>query len=83
MIHSLRNEIAKELFLESISKYSTKLPDMQVKILAEQAFKSANLFTDIQAKQPSPLKGCPKCFGSGGKVADPCKNCNGTGKVAK
>lgn len=28
-------------------------------------------------------RGCPKCFGSGGKRSDPCSNCNGTWRVPK
>lgn len=35
--------------------------------------------------QPLPVKmiGCRTCFGSGGKRANPCTVCNGTGKVPK
>lgn len=30
---------------------------------------------------PAATKGCPACFGSGGKVRTPCKKCSGTGKI--
>jgi len=43
-----------------------------------QAFSAA---LRVQFSPRKDWKGCPSCFGSGGKRTDPCKNCNGTGKI--
>jgi DnaJ-class molecular chaperone len=32
-------------------------------------------------KARSQTKGCPACYGSGGKRTTPCKRCHGTGRV--
>lgn len=36
-----------------------------------------------EEQQDAETKGCPTCFGSGGKKNAPCKRCAGTGRVAK
>jgi DnaJ-class molecular chaperone len=44
--------------------------------------KHANLVQST-TKPKKTEKGCRACFGSGGKRADPCKICNGTGRVPR
>lgn len=81
MTRSLRDEIAKELFLDAMGR-SSRLDDSQITHLMETSINVADGFcSKLIAKAQT--KGCPKCFGSGGKVAAPCKNCKGTGKVDK
>ncbi|MEN6401133.1 MAG: hypothetical protein ABFD94_04255 [Armatimonadia bacterium] len=82
---TLREEIAKERFLDMTANGTS----------AEQAAVEAVDAADILIRtlantQPvkfneayrGQTKGCPACFGSGGKRRSPCQECNGTGKVA-
>lgn len=83
MTHTLRDEIAKELFLEAITRRKEVLLPDSVARIAGGSIECANIFIAELKKEPSALKGCPKCFGSGGKIVAPCKHCGGSGKVAK
>jgi hypothetical protein len=79
-------EIAKERFLDMMATDRGSA----IEHIAEHAINQADAFMAEYAKhQSAPFatamerttKGCPKCFGSGGKISRPCKNCNGSGKV--
>lgn len=78
-------EIAKERFLDIMATVN----GVNVKAAAVVATSQADEFMavyrqygpkDEQLAAPT-KKGCPKCFGSGGKIGQPCKQCKGTGKV--
>lgn len=44
----------------------------------EILLKSIKVATQAQKKTK---RGCPDCYGSGGKKIDPCKKCEGTGRI--
>ncbi len=81
------SSLAETLFVEMINgDHKLSMNEVEERALSAIAF--AKLFTIKTASeniQDAPttyrLKGCRACFGSGGKVSDPCKACNGTGKV--
>lgn len=79
-------EIAKERFLDLRAQGADKQEAF------DEALRDADFFTmtyaswraaeqkKAKAFAPKP-KGCPACFGSGGKKASPCETCGGTGRV--
>lgn len=78
---TIHAEIAKELFLDLMTNTQA-----DPEIAAQTAIEHANTFVffyDQRAMETvaPKLKGCPACFGSGGKRGNPCRQCNGTGKV--
>lgn len=92
---TLQQELAATLFVELIDGDPT-VNDATAEMLAKTAMRYAEIFQNVAAPvvgverkgimnnsyEPS-VRGCPKCFGSGGKVGSPCKTCKGTGRVPK
>lgn len=83
---NIHEEIAKERYLDMMAA-GTPPADA-----ARQAIEDATAFiyayhTWRVAEQKkakafvAQSKGCPACFGSGGKKASPCATCGGTGRV--
>lgn len=81
-------EIAKERFLDLIA--SDRVMDKDE--MAREAIATADVFMAEYVKHErankqnakatlKKIKGCPKCYGSGGSNQAPCKNCGGTGRV--
>ena len=78
-------EIARERYLDMLANGTP--PQAAV----EQAIDEATVFVlkysawaheeRIASRGFRKLKGCPACFGSGGKRDAPCRACGGTGKV--
>jgi len=74
-------EIAKERFLDLMASGG-----IASKAAADIATADANAFVRGYRPLAPPAeaerqKGCPACFGSGGKRGTPCKQCAGTGRV--
>lgn len=86
MIEQMHLEIAKERFLEMMAQD----PGRNAANAAALAIAHADHFRDAYkaiAGDYAPagdqkMKGCPACFGSGGKRDNRCKVCKGTGKIA-
>jgi DnaJ-class molecular chaperone len=79
---AIHAEIAKERFLDLMSSGG-----LTSKAAVDIATADANAFVRgyrpiAPATEEAAQKGCPACFGSGGKRTDPCKRCDGTGRVA-
>jgi len=75
-------EIAKERFLDLMASGG-----ITSKAAADIATTDADAFARgyrplAQPAEGERQKGCPACFGSGGKRRTPCKHCAGTGRVA-
>jgi DnaJ-class molecular chaperone len=78
---AIHAEIAKELFLDLMTN-SQADPEIAAQAAIEQADTFVFVYQQRAMEPDAPkLKGCPTCFGSGGKRSAPCKQCNGTGKV--
>ncbi|HUA79386.1 MAG TPA: hypothetical protein VL997_03365 [Dyella sp.] len=78
---TIHAEIAKERFLDLMAS-----GDIPSKAAADIATADANAFVRgyrplAPAAEGERQKGCPACFGSGGKRDTPCKRCAGTGRV--
>ena len=82
-------ELAKQLFLDAVNGNMTHSATT-VEMMAKRSMEYAAAFyrqlpqsdpADIVIF-PAAMKGCPACFGSGGKVKTPCKKCGGKGRVA-
>ena len=84
---TFREQAALERFHEILADAPANaayMPDV-LKDAAARAVMQADylilaLNTTAPAESPK-LRGCRTCFGSGGKVGRPCRECNGTGKV--
>jgi DnaJ-class molecular chaperone len=79
---TIHAEIAKERFLDLLATGG-----MTSKAAADIATADANAFVRGYRPIAPPVeeertKGCPACFGSGGKRNSPCHTCTGTGRVA-
>lgn len=79
--------LAETLFVDMVNGNS-KLSMNEVEEMALSAIAFSKLFTlKVSAEDmvDKPVtyrtKGCRACYGSGGKVGDPCRACNGSGKV--
>lgn len=87
--------LAASIFLDMIDgKFHDK---SQVRTMACEAWAYAEIFKEaspqvkipaeamasFEANMERKLTGCRLCFGSGGKRNKPCKECNGTGKIAQ
>ena len=77
--------VARERFLDIMASHQ-----QDPAAAADTAIKQAEMFMsklNLAEARNHPfaktvaLKGCPKCFGSGGKRNQPCKYCGGSGKV--
>lgn len=88
-IESEEVKLAKQLFLDAVNG-NMAMPLDRVATLARSSLDYAVAFycqvpkhsaDDIVTVAVGTVKGCPICFGSGGKVKMRCKNCHGTGKV--
>ncbi len=84
MTTAAHREIAKERFLEIMAQS----PNGDASFAAVQAIEHADAFERAYLACGKPdcvpakkLKGCKNCFGSGGKIGEPCKWCKGIGKV--
>ena len=82
---NLHADVARELFLE----YMVQQPG-NAKEAALAAIEGADTFIEVYAARTPTLpfgelvkkqKGCGACFGSGGKIGQPCRVCGGSGKV--
>lgn len=82
---TLREEIAKERFLDMMAGSAAPAEE-----LAGRAVDEADLLIralhNTKPTMPNEAfrgatKGCPSCFGSGGKRNNPCTNCGGSGRV--
>lgn len=85
----LRDEIAKERFLDILHRN----PDMSsgnaavlavagADALMKELQRVAHISTEsITATATGLRKACKACYGSGGKILQPCEVCNGSGKV--
>jgi len=79
-------EIAKQRFLEMMAED----PGCDAGKAADTAIRQADAFHaayhvrqwSSSGNTSGKTKGCRACHGSGGKQIEPCKVCNGTGKVA-
>lgn len=84
---TLHEEIAKERYLDRISG----APDASRRHAAAAAIEDATAFVmeysrwkaaeQADSKRFVKSKGCPSCFGSGGKKDAPCRQCEGSGRV--
>lgn len=74
-------EIAKERFLDIMAAGRGVSPEAAAVVAIDQADKFMAAYSQYGEKQAA-TKGCPSCFGSGGKKNAPCRKCNGTGRVA-
>lgn len=79
---TIHEDIAKERYLDLRADGVTKHDAMT------EAISDADFFTGTYAAWRSAeqvksrqFKGCPTCFGSGGKRTAPCDACKGTGRV--
>lgn len=84
---SLRDEVAKELFLEfRINR------EFNCEQACKKAGEEADYFIEHVANSNKPAaypenfklpktRGCPDCFGSGGKRDSKCRKCKGSGKI--
>lgn len=81
---TLHQEIAKERFLDIMASKSVSAEAAAV-VAIEQADVFVKFYSQYGKAEPEieKTKGCPRCFGSGGKQNNPCNACNGTGKVKK
>lgn len=83
---SLHQEIAKERFLDIMASKSVAAEAAAV-VAIEQADVFVKFYGQYGKQEletaEEKTKGCPRCFGSGGKRNHPCNACNGTGKVKK
>lgn len=84
--------LAEVLFIEMVNGRSG-LEMKDVRQFARDALAYTSIFADEssgvltdsvlkKASTPPRMAGCRACYGSGGKTHQPCKKCNGTGKVA-
>jgi DnaJ-class molecular chaperone len=81
---ALHREIAKERFLELMAQSPDSDSKMAAVIAIEQANAFLSAYSAIGVQYSAPAKkekGCKACFGSGGKVGQPCNVCHGNGKV--
>jgi DnaJ-class molecular chaperone len=80
-------DIARERFLELMAEDPARNATNAAQAAIQQADEFAAAYTLIgykavdQQSNVVKLKGCRTCHGSGGKQFDPCKACDGTGKV--
>jgi len=82
---NLHADVARELFLDYVAQQPGAIREA-----ARAAIESADIFIEEYAARTPVLpaseivkkqKGCRTCFGSGGKIGQPCKVCLGTGKL--
>lgn len=77
-------KLAETLFIDMVNGDS-KLSMNDVEEIALSAHQYASMFYSKMNKAvsdgPIRSKGCPACYGSGGKISQPCKRCHGTGKI--
>ncbi|TDR82167.1 hypothetical protein [Paludibacterium purpuratum] len=82
----IAQEVAKEHYLDLIARLTDPSVE-QLTSCAKRAVMAAEVLQDelaAMSPQYAPakgIKGCPACFGSGGKRNKPCQVCRGTGKV--
>lgn len=95
MTRTIIEEVAKERFLDLMANNESDLSveDISQRAISEARIFSEEIHKIYKNKSESSLKGrflyksnqkykgCQYCFGSGGKQSNPCKSCNGTGKV--
>lgn len=82
-------KLAETLFIDMVNGKSNMSMN-EVEEIAISSFQYATMFyskvnsvmEDEKSSTLSRVKGCPKCYGSGGKSNNPCKYCRGTGKIA-
>lgn len=81
-------DIARERFLELMAAHPSSDARETAIAAIEQAYEFMAVYSShgyIAAEQApvgKKLRGCRVCFGSGGRASQPCKVCDGTGKVA-
>lgn len=85
---SITTELAETLFIDMVNG-NAKLSMNEVEEMAISSLQYATMFfskvqdsiekTDVPVTYK--MKGCKKCFGSGGKLDNPCRVCRGSGKV--
>ncbi len=80
-IEQTHQEIARERFLELMAAYPNGEPSQAAVTAIEQADSFVAAYRALRDPTPAKLKGCKQCFGSGGKVGNPCRSCGGSGKV--
>lgn len=75
------------VFLEMMAEDPIADPKTVASLAIMQADAFSSAYIAWGWKQAAPevtrLRGCRACYGSGGKLKDPCKVCGGTGKVPK
>lgn len=83
---TIHEEITKERYLDLRAQgaakqeaFDTALNDADFFTVTYAAWRSAE--QKAAKAHISQSKGCPDCFGSGGKKADPCKTCGGSGRI--
>lgn len=82
-------QMAEKIFLDFVDG-NPSLSEANYESLACKSVEVASAFyaavvkmAELPQSLPAALKmkGCKACFGSGGKVGQPCKVCGGAGKV--
>lgn len=86
---TIHEEIAKERYLDRLANSpstnraaaaAAAIEDATAFVLEYSSWKASE---QAASREFSPAtKGCPACFGSGGKKAAPCEVCGGTGRIA-
>lgn len=93
---TIHEDIAKERYLDMVANGTPPAAAAQQAIEDATAFvfaytawvqkereAAADARSQLAAIRFSDMtRGCPSCFGSGGKRSDPCQRCNGTGRIS-
>lgn len=75
-------DIARERFLTLMAAHPNGDPSQTAAFAIDQADEFVQAYKVLANVEPVKLKGCKQCFGSGGKAGNPCRSCDGSGKVA-